>query len=319
MSGPDAVAHLQSMVSNDVEAIPSGGGAYALLLTPKARVISRPRGVQHPGRPRAGVPAGDARRRGRRPRPGPLPQEGRARGRRPAPSCGARPTVRSPRWRRRSGRIGSSSRRLPGTAPATGRWRVSRRASPGSAGSSGPTPCPPRPASSSGRSASPRAAIPARSRSRGCTTAGTPTAACAAWRSRATRPSLARRSPPRGGRSAASPRSPTRPELWPHRPRGHPPRDRGQAEGRCRRPGSGRPPAAIRLIGSDAVAVGLLLPVADLVGLARASRRRPRASSAMRSPRASGSRPARPRPSRRRRTVTASPSSVARTSPAWTK
>jgi folate-binding protein YgfZ len=40
MSGPDAVAHLQSMVSNDVEAIPVGGGAYALLLTPKARVIS---------------------------------------------------------------------------------------------------------------------------------------------------------------------------------------------------------------------------------------------------------------------------------------
>jgi folate-binding protein YgfZ len=40
MTGPDAVAHLQSMVSNDVEAIPSGGGAYALLLTPKARVIS---------------------------------------------------------------------------------------------------------------------------------------------------------------------------------------------------------------------------------------------------------------------------------------
>ena len=42
----------------------------------------RPRGVQHPGRPRPGVPAGDPRRRGRRPRPGPLPQEGRARGRR---------------------------------------------------------------------------------------------------------------------------------------------------------------------------------------------------------------------------------------------
>jgi len=40
MSGPDAVAHLQSMVSNDVEGIPAGGGAYALLLTPKARVIS---------------------------------------------------------------------------------------------------------------------------------------------------------------------------------------------------------------------------------------------------------------------------------------
>jgi aminomethyltransferase len=40
MTGPDAVAHLQSMVSNDVEAIPAGGGAYALLLTPKARVIA---------------------------------------------------------------------------------------------------------------------------------------------------------------------------------------------------------------------------------------------------------------------------------------
>jgi tRNA-modifying protein YgfZ len=40
MSGPDAVTHLQSMVSNDVEGIPAGGGAYALLLTPKARVIS---------------------------------------------------------------------------------------------------------------------------------------------------------------------------------------------------------------------------------------------------------------------------------------
>jgi len=40
MTGPDAVTHLQSMVSNDVEAIPAGGGAYALLLTPKARVIS---------------------------------------------------------------------------------------------------------------------------------------------------------------------------------------------------------------------------------------------------------------------------------------
>ena len=40
MTGPDAVAHLQSMVTNDVEAIPAGGGAYALLLTPKARLIA---------------------------------------------------------------------------------------------------------------------------------------------------------------------------------------------------------------------------------------------------------------------------------------
>ncbi|HEY3764239.1 MAG TPA: hypothetical protein VGL44_03700 [Gaiellales bacterium] len=39
-SGPDAVAYLQSMVSNDVEAIAPGGGVYALLLTPKARVIA---------------------------------------------------------------------------------------------------------------------------------------------------------------------------------------------------------------------------------------------------------------------------------------
>jgi len=39
-SGPDAVAYLQSMVSNDVEAVEPGGGTYALLLTPKARVIA---------------------------------------------------------------------------------------------------------------------------------------------------------------------------------------------------------------------------------------------------------------------------------------
>jgi tRNA-modifying protein YgfZ len=39
-SGPDAVAYLQSMVSNDVEAVEPGSGTYALLLTPKARVIA---------------------------------------------------------------------------------------------------------------------------------------------------------------------------------------------------------------------------------------------------------------------------------------
>lgn len=39
-SGRDTRAYLQSMFSQDVEAIPDGGGAYALLLTPKARVIA---------------------------------------------------------------------------------------------------------------------------------------------------------------------------------------------------------------------------------------------------------------------------------------
>ena len=39
-SGPDAVAYVQSMVTNDVEAVEPGGGTYALLLTPKARVIA---------------------------------------------------------------------------------------------------------------------------------------------------------------------------------------------------------------------------------------------------------------------------------------
>jgi tRNA-modifying protein YgfZ len=39
-SGRDAVTYLQSMVSNDVEAIPEGGGALALLLTPKARIVA---------------------------------------------------------------------------------------------------------------------------------------------------------------------------------------------------------------------------------------------------------------------------------------
>jgi tRNA-modifying protein YgfZ len=39
-SGRDTRAYLQSMLTQDVEAIPDGRGAYALLLTPKARVIA---------------------------------------------------------------------------------------------------------------------------------------------------------------------------------------------------------------------------------------------------------------------------------------
>jgi len=39
-AGPDTVRYLQSMLSNDVEAAGAGGGVYALLLTPKARVIA---------------------------------------------------------------------------------------------------------------------------------------------------------------------------------------------------------------------------------------------------------------------------------------
>ncbi|HET7428424.1 MAG TPA: hypothetical protein VFJ66_03165 [Gaiellales bacterium] len=38
--GPDASALLQSLLSNDVDAAAPGGAVYALLLTPKARVIS---------------------------------------------------------------------------------------------------------------------------------------------------------------------------------------------------------------------------------------------------------------------------------------
>ena len=40
VSGPDAVRHLQAMVSNDVEALGPGDACEALLLTPKARVIA---------------------------------------------------------------------------------------------------------------------------------------------------------------------------------------------------------------------------------------------------------------------------------------
>jgi tRNA-modifying protein YgfZ len=39
-SGRDAVVFLQSMLTNDVQAAPDGGGVYALLLTPKARVVA---------------------------------------------------------------------------------------------------------------------------------------------------------------------------------------------------------------------------------------------------------------------------------------
>src|SRR6476619_3272473 len=39
-TGPDAGALLQSLLSNDVDGAQPGGAVYALLLTPKARVIS---------------------------------------------------------------------------------------------------------------------------------------------------------------------------------------------------------------------------------------------------------------------------------------
>src|SRR5438270_7493493 len=38
--GPDAAALLESLLSNDVDSAAPGGAVYALLLTPKARVIS---------------------------------------------------------------------------------------------------------------------------------------------------------------------------------------------------------------------------------------------------------------------------------------
>jgi folate-binding Fe-S cluster repair protein YgfZ len=39
-TGPDAGVLLQSLLSNDVDGAQPGGAVYALLLTPKARVIS---------------------------------------------------------------------------------------------------------------------------------------------------------------------------------------------------------------------------------------------------------------------------------------
>ena len=40
LDGPDAVRFLQGMVTNDVDAIATGSAGYALLLTPKARVVA---------------------------------------------------------------------------------------------------------------------------------------------------------------------------------------------------------------------------------------------------------------------------------------
>ena len=40
VTGPDAPKYLQSMLTNDVERVVPGGGVYALLLTPKARIIA---------------------------------------------------------------------------------------------------------------------------------------------------------------------------------------------------------------------------------------------------------------------------------------
>jgi folate-binding protein YgfZ len=39
-TGPDAAVHLHSMLSNEIEGLAAGAGVYALLLTPKARLIA---------------------------------------------------------------------------------------------------------------------------------------------------------------------------------------------------------------------------------------------------------------------------------------
>ena len=248
MSGPDAVAYLQSMVSNDVEAIAPGGGTYALLLTPKARVIADLE-VFRTGADLVLACPPETRDDvvGRSSGPG---SARRSSSSRPAArSCGARPTARWPSSRRRSGVSGSVAA-APGRRTAPADWEVARiEAGMPRFGREFDRRrrCPPRPASRIARSASPRAAIPARSRSRGCTTAATPTAACAACASPGDAaapgtPVIAEgrevgrvtsvADSPRFGRSAlrsCAARSPT-------------------GRGRCRRRRAhGRPPAAVRL------------------------------------------------------------------------
>ena len=150
MSGPDAVAHLQSMVSNDVEGIPAGGGAYALLLTPKARVISdlevfntgAELVLACPPETRDDVVDVLLRARFRK-------------------KVELEPAAGAVVWGDADDAVAAFDTpigpyRLVEQAPAGNGWatgssRGSRRASPGSGGSSAPTRCRPRPASSSVR------------------------------------------------------------------------------------------------------------------------------------------------------------------------
>ena len=185
--GPDAEDYLQRMVSNDVARSTSATSCEALLLTAKARVIAPlvvlrrgPRGLP-PARPSRGSAsacsrscAGSASPRRSRSSP---------RSTKPCSSSASGPTASAypvadygePAWEVLDAEPGARRGRPPtsssccGSAPARRAW----------AARSTTASCPPRRGSTSERSASRRAAIPARSRSRGCTTAATRTAGSA--------------------------------------------------------------------------------------------------------------------------------------------
>ena len=180
-SGPDAVAYLQSMVTNDVEAIAPGGGTYALLLTPKARVIADLEVF------RTGADLVLA-----------CPPETlddvlgtllRARFRK---KVALEPAGYALVWGDADGALAELAtpigvERLLAAAPngdaaPAEAWELARieAGMPRFGHEFTPSRCRPRRASRSARSASRRAATPARSRSPGCTTAATPTGACAA-------------------------------------------------------------------------------------------------------------------------------------------
>ena len=175
--GPDAAEYLQSMLSNDVSEAAPGGAAYALLLTPKARVIADLELFNTGDELVLACDPIAPRRRAGHARALAVPPQGRARAERRTPSSGATPTMRWRPWTRRSAPTGWSPSRRPTVATRRpGRRRASRPASRGTVASSTATRCRRRRGWTSARSASARAATRVRSRSRGCTTAAIRTA-----------------------------------------------------------------------------------------------------------------------------------------------
>ena len=237
MSGPDAVAHLQSMVSNDVEAIPSGGGAYALLLTPKARVISdlevfnTPAGLVLACPPETRDDVVDVLVRARFRKKVELEAAGRSRrvgrGRRCARHHGDADRAVSARragaGRERRRRLGGGAHRgrHPPVRPGVRARHDARRGRPHRAGRQLHQGLLSRPGAD-------RAAPLPRAREPRPARPGVP--------GRRARAGLGGHRRGAGGRPRHVGRRLA--ELRPHRPRGHPPRDRRQAEGRRRRPGA---------------------------------------------------------------------------------
>ena len=216
------------MVSNDVEGIPSGGGAYALLLTPKARVISDLEVFNTGAELVLACPPET--------RDDVVDVLLRARFRKKVELEAAAGAVVWGEADDARGDVRDADRAVPARRAGAGRQRLRRLGGGAHRGGHPPVRAGVRARHDAGRGRPRRAgrelhegllSRPGADRAAALSRARQPRPA-RARRSRAMRPSRARRSPPRGPRGGPSHVGGRLAPLRRDRPRGHPPRDRGQ-------------------------------------------------------------------------------------------